>query len=314
MVVWTERPQFGYNAASSLPPAGSSDLRTIEAEHEVGWDDMAQLTDRVAADLADPVGPRRDQGDGVVDQVSREGDLATLVRRWMAAGTRPQDHGRREGPLRIAPVPDDPDEALVDPWGVPGAGDEPEVVPAPESYDAPASDVADADPGMQPRLPQRLTGPEAEHALRVAVLIDARRVSADVAAGLLGRLGERGSVNVCRAYADWSRAELGDWVGRMRREGLHSFHHFPDDDEQALVALAIDAVDIARDAAVDELVIAGDLTSALPLVHRLHAAGVRVVAVGAGHTPHDVRSACDEFVDTATLEGAQVRPAGRHRA
>ena len=169
-------------------------------------------------------------------------------------------------------------------------------------------------PAAQPRLPQRPTGPEAEQALRVAVLIDARRVSADVAAGLLGRLGERGSVNVCRAYADWSRAELGDWVGRMRREGLHSFHHFPDDDEQALVAMAIDAVDIARDAAVDELVIAGDLTSALPLVHRLHAAGVRVVAVGAGHTPHDVRSACDEFVDTATLEGTGVRPAGRHRA
>ena len=33
----------------------------------------------------------------------------------------------------------------------------------------------------------------------------------------------------------------------MRREGLHSFHHFADDDDQALVAMAIDAVDIARE-------------------------------------------------------------------
>ena len=56
--------------------------------------------------------------------------------------------------------------------------------------------------------------------------------------------------------------------------------------------MAIDAVDIARDAAVDEVVIAGDLTSLLPLVHRLHAAGVRVVVVGPAHTPHDVRAAC----------------------
>ncbi len=139
-------------------------------------------------------------------------------------------------------------------------------------------------------------------------------MSADVASALLARLAERSAVNVCRAYADWNRSDLVDWAGQMRREGLHSFHHFSDDDDQALVAMAIDAVDIARDAAVDEVVIAGDLTSALPLVHRLHAAGVRVVAVGAGHTPHDVRAACHEFIDTASIDGTVVVAQGRHRA
>ena len=69
---------------------------------------------------------------------------------------------------------------------------------------------------------------------------------------------------MCRAYADWNRSDVGEWVGSMPREGLHSFHHFADDDDQALVAMALDAVDIARDAAVDEVVIAGDLTSSLP--------------------------------------------------
>jgi uncharacterized LabA/DUF88 family protein len=100
----------------------------------------------------------------------------------------------------------------------------------------------------------------------------------------------------------------------MPQGGLHSFHHFADDDDQALVAMAIDAVDVARDAAVDEVVIAGDLTSSLPLVHRLHATGVRVVAAGGAHTPHDVRSACDEFIDTSSLEADAVLPVGRHRA
>ena len=139
---------------------------------------------------------------------------------------------------------------------------------------------------------------EPERVARVALLIDARRVSADVATGLFAHLAERSTVSVCRAYADWNRSDVGEWVGSMPREGLHSFHHFADDDDQALVAMAIDAVDIARDAAVDEVVIAGDLTSSLPLVHRLHAAGVRVVVAGAAHTPHDVRAACDEFIDT----------------
>ena len=116
---------------------------------------------------------------------------------------------------------------------------------------------------------------------------------------------------MCRAYADWTSSDLGSWVEHLRRQGLHSFHQFADDDEQARVALAIDAVDIAREAAVDEVVLAGDMTSMLPLLHRLHAAGVRVVVVGPGHTPHDVRAACDEFVDEGVARG---RARGRGRA
>lgn len=231
----------------------------------------------------------------------RDGELTSLIRRWMATGTKVQDRGRRESAGTSAP------ETAT-------SG------PAPEADDL----VAVATPGdtqtgetagplRGPLLPRRGTAADDEQVHRVALLIDARRVSADVATALLARLGERGSVNVCRAYADWNRSDLGDWVGRLRREGLHSFHHFADDD-QTLVAIAIDAVDIARDAAVDEVVIAGDLTSSLPLVHRLHAAGVRVVAVGDARTPHDVRAACHEFIDTSTLVGERAVPHGRHRA
>ena len=252
-----------------------------------------------------------------------DGELTTLVRRWMAAGTKVQDRARRDSILRVAPEP-----AAAAP-----AAPEPEAVAVPRAYvvgttRTRASDRAhlvgeapDEDPPEEsatlvgfPRLPQRPTADEVAQVHRVALLVDARRVPADVASALLTLLAGRGAVNVCRAYADWSSPGLGDWVGQMRREGLHSFHQFSDDDDQALVAMAIDAVDIARDAAVDEVVIAGDLTSALPLVHRLHAAGVRVVAVGSGLTPHDVRAAAHEFIDTAGLDGDRVVPVGRHRA
>lgn len=235
---------------------------------------------------------------GVDSESLQDGELTSLVRRWMAAGGKAQ-RVRRDSFLRVAPDPVDVD--LID--GGPAEVDPFEGEP-----------LEPAPPLHVPALPRRATASEGEQVNRIALLIDARRVPADIASALLARLGERGAVNVCRAYADWHRADLGAWAGEMRREGLHSFHHFSDDDDQALVALAIDAVDIARDAAVDEVVIAGDLTSALPLVHRLHAAGVRVVAVGAGHTPHDVRSACHEFIDTASVDGSVPVPQGRHRA
>lgn len=243
-------------------------------------------------------------------------ELASLVRRWVGA--------RRPQVVRVAstPAPDDAED-----HGDTGSGSGSDLVVAAEpglttAAESPAAEPSDrAAPGAgderaprMPVLPHRQVVQDAEHVTRLAVLIDARRVAEDVAAGLLARLGERGSVNVCRAYADWRRTDLGTWVERLRQQGLHSFHQFADDDDQALVALAIDAVDVAREASVDEVVLAGDTTSMLPLVHRLHGAGVRVVVVGAGHTPHDVRAACDEFIGTDSLVGRPTTPAGRHRA
>ena len=252
--------------------------------------------------------------DTVASDSQQDGDLTNLVRRWLA-GSRVQADGR-DTVLRVAPTPEDGDQAedLLVSWR-PEAAAEPELDA--DATEEPGTDLGPARPVPAPRgsaLPQRPTAAEVEHATRIAVLIDARRVSEDVATGLLARLAERGSVSVCRAYADWSRSELAEWVDELRRQGLHSFHQFADGDDQALVALAIDAVDIAREAAVDEVVIAGDMTSMLPLVHRLHASGVRVVVVGPAHTPHDVRAACDEFLDTEHVATWSVTPAGRHRA
>ena len=224
-----------------------------------------------------------------MDGVVREGELASLVRRWMAtAGTR------------AAPVAEPVDEPAAAPVVVPD--------PAP----VPPEEQTEQEQGS-PRLPLRGTLDRVERTGRLAVLVDARRTTTEVAGALLASLTERGAVTVCRAYGDWTRPDLGEWAGRMRRHGLHSFHHFADDDDQVLVAMAIDAVDVARDAAVDEVVVVGDHLSTLPLVHRLHGAGVRVVVVGPRDTPHEVRAACDAFLSTDGLTGEPQAP-GRHRA
>lgn len=281
--------------------------------------------------MTDLMQPRPAAGmNSVTRRSAQDAELTTLVRRWLATSRKAQARAHRYSPLRLAPEPRECEPAAPGPVAPAAVG--PERVVGERAYVVGATPTRTSragdrvhqvsvvqGPQLEPpvcpsRLPQRAAGTAEEHMPRVALLVDARRISAAAAAGLLRRLGERGSVNVCRAYADWNSAHLGDWVGQMRREGMHSFHHFAEDDDQALVAMTIDAVDIARDAGIDELVIAGDLTSALPLVHRLHAAGVRVVAVGSGHTPHDVRAACHEFIDTGTLDGSPVVAVGRHRA
>ena len=170
---------------------------------------------------------------------SDDNELASLVRRWMGV--------RRGGAQRAEPEP--PDAAATS--GTTTRAERPVVVP-----DAPSG------PAAVRALPRRPAGGRAGPARRLAVLIDARRISADAAAGLLDAA---------------ARTRLGHGVPRLRRldglrprcrgsstcrrQGLHSFHQFADDDDQARVALAIDAVDIAREAAVDEVVLAGDMTS-----------------------------------------------------
>lgn len=163
-------------------------------------------------------------------------------------------------------------------------------------------------------LPKRRRQPLPRPARRLAVLIDAEATTAESADALFDMLAEQGTVSVCRAYADWTSHEArGWWSSTLRQHGIQPYHHFGHDhDHRSLVALTIDAVDLARESAVDALVIVGDLVSVHPLVERLNASGLQVLAFGTTSTPDDVKALCEEFVDLTAL--GSLDTAGRHRA
>jgi hypothetical protein len=173
-----------------------------------------------------------------------------------------------------------------------------------------------------PEVAQMLASPP-EPAQRLALLLDARATPPETADGLIEVLAGMGSVTVRRGYADWTRPDMGVWLGLLRRHGIQPVCHFSEesaerDDEQALVSMSVDAVDLARNAAVDVVVIVGNPGSMAPLVTRLHGSGVRVVAVGPESTPYGVRARSDDFIDFATLTArptaAERTRTARHRA
>lgn len=221
--------------------------------------------------------------------------LAALVRQWLTtseAVERQARPGGDESPSRprwTPPVEDLPDN---------------EADPAP---------VANHFPKLEPvALPRRRRQPRP--ARRLAVLIDAETTTAESADALFAVLADQGTVSVCRAYADWTSPEArGWWSSTLRQHGIQPHHHFGHDhDQRALVALTIDAVDLARESAVDAVVIVGDLVSLHPLVERLNASGLQVFAFGTTSTPDDVKALCQEFVDLSSL--GSLDTAGRHRA
>ena len=77
----------------------------------------------------------------------------------------------------------------------------------------------------------------------------------------------------------------------------------------------MDAIELLNAASLDELVLLGQLGSALPLIQRLRERGLVVVVAGTPATPLDIRGACSEFIDLRSLpsDGPDTRP-GRHRA
>lgn len=151
--------------------------------------------------------------------------------------------------------------------------------------------------------------------LRMAVLIDAASTAPGAVDALFPVLSGYGVVTIRRAYADWTKPDLRPWFAKLRRHDIQPVHHFADHQfEQALVVLTIDAVDIARETAVDAVALVGDLGSSLPLVNRLRAAGLHVLVVGSPRTPHTLKAACDEFIDASTLTNTSLSNPGKHRA
>lgn len=154
-------------------------------------------------------------------------------------------------------------------------------------------------------------------AQRLAVLIDAETTPLSSLDSLFDALAVHGTARVSRAYADWTTPDLHDWFARLRRHGIEPAHHFASrQHRRAMVALCLDALELATTSKLDTVVLVGDLGSALPLVTRLQALGLGVVGIGPAPTPHDLRGACDTFIplESLVVTDAAEGNGGRHRA
>lgn len=256
------------------------------------------------------------------------GDLTSLVRRWLAVPRSSREDLRPTTRERVPQASRSAPPAVPLPARTPGTALSVELhgEPAPQRSVSPVEGAAVPDGAHPAALEQPLRrtnreggGRQLTQIARMAVLIDAGTTPPAAATGLFELLADTGEVSLRRAYGDWTGPVLGDWLPRLRQLGIQPVHHFSDQeadqpDNQGLVTMTMDAVDIAREGAVDVVVVVGELRSAPPLVTRLHEAGLRVLGVGPDQTPYAVRSACDDFVSLSSLTASQPLAVGRHRA
>ncbi len=229
---------------------------------------------------------------GALSTGGKDASLSALVRQWVRTSDELDRHARTPG-----------DDSPVLPKWTPPKED-------------PLVSGGTVTVTSTPELPRRRRQVVARPTRRLAVLIDAQSTAADSADALFDALAEQGTISVCRAYGDWTLPETRAWwPAPLREHGIQPHHHFGGlHDHRSLVALTVDAVDLARESAVEVVVIAGDIASLHPLIVRLNASGIEVIAVGTTPTPHDVRELCHEFVDLSGETDPDADNTGKHRA
>jgi uncharacterized protein (TIGR00288 family) len=143
-----------------------------------------------------------------------------------------------------------------------------------------------------------------EHELNIALLIDADNASPEHLDEVLLVLGELGTINIRRAYGNWSKPSLKGWGGLT---GLHSIVPMQQFDvvkgkSATDMRMTIDAMDLLYRGHVDGFGIMSSDSDFLPLAQRIREDGLPVYGFGTAKTPMSFQQACTRFFDVAALD------------
>jgi uncharacterized protein (TIGR00288 family) len=137
----------------------------------------------------------------------------------------------------------------------------------------------------------------------IALLIDADNASPDHLDEVLLVLGELGTINVRRAYGNWSKASLRGWTELSLRQSIIPVQQFDPTKGKSVtdMRMVIDAMDLLYRGHVDGFGIMSSDSDFLPLAQRIREEGLPVYGFGTQKTPQPFQQACTRFFDVGAL-------------
>jgi hypothetical protein len=164
----------------------------------------------------------------------------------------------------------------------------------------------------------------------VALLIDADNAQPSAIDPVLTVLAELGTVNVRRAYGNWSKPGLKGWRDVSLRYAIEPQQQFDltKGKNATDMKMTIDAMDLAFRGRIQAFGIMSSDSDFMPLATRLRQDGLEVYGFGSSRAPAAFRAACTRFIDVGAIivdepeeiaaeqapESAAGRPAGREDA
>ena len=143
----------------------------------------------------------------------------------------------------------------------------------------------------------------AESTRNVALLIDADNAQPSSIDPVLTVLAELGTVNVRRAYGNWSKPGLNGWREKLVRYGVEPQQQFDltKGKNATDMKMTIDAMDLLYRGRIDAFGIMSSDSDFMPLATRIKQDGLPVYGFGTGRTPQAFQNACTRFIDVAAL-------------
>ncbi len=137
----------------------------------------------------------------------------------------------------------------------------------------------------------------------VALLIDADNAQPSAIDPVLTVLAELGTVNVRRAYGNWSKPGLGGWRDKLVRFGIEPQQQFDltKGKNATDMKMTIDAMDLMYRGRIAAFGIMSSDSDFMPLAMRLRQEGHDVYGFGTSRAPEAFRNACSRFIDVAAL-------------
>ncbi len=150
--------------------------------------------------------------------------------------------------------------------------------------------------------------------VRLAVLIDAENVSANIIEPLLQEVAKYGTANVKRIYGDWTSSQLNSWKGKVNKLALQPIQQFRYTTGKNATdsALIIDAMDLLYTDNFDGFCLVSSDSDFTRLASRIRESGLLVYGFGEKvKTPEAFVVACSKFIYTDIL--AYKQPSGNQK-
>jgi uncharacterized protein (TIGR00288 family) len=137
----------------------------------------------------------------------------------------------------------------------------------------------------------------------IALLIDADNASAAHFDPVMTVLAELGTVNIRRAYGNWSKTTLKTWAALSVAQAIEPQQQFDltKGKNATDMKMTIDAMDLLFRGRVEGFGIMSSDSDFMPLAMRIRQDGLPVYGFGNATTPEGFRQACTRFIDVAAL-------------
>lgn len=154
-------------------------------------------------------------------------------------------------------------------------------------------------------IPKLVAKTESEEPkIRLAVLIDADNISADVIEGILVEIASFGEAVVKRVYGDFTTQVSTKWKQSLNRYAIKPIQQFAYTTGKNATdsALIIDAMDLLYTRRFDGFCLVSSDSDFTGLAMRIREEGLLVLGFGEKKTPEAFRNSCHKFILTEILK------------